>query len=65
MPEETHLDTAIPLIGWQDADREPDLPNQQGRRPKKKTRKPPADEPASTRKPAPGDGKGTHIDVTV
>ena len=63
MPEETHLDTAIPRIGWQDADRDSDPTDQPRRRPKK--RRPEADKPGTVRKPSPGDGKGTRIDVTV
>ena len=63
MPEETHLDPAIPRIGWQDAGRDEDLPDQPPRRPKK--RRPPASKPETARKPAPGEGRGTRIDVTV
>ncbi len=63
MAEETHLDTAIPPIGWQDADRDAENPNQP-RRPKKR-KPPPPDKPETGRKRTPDDGKGTHIDVTV
>ena len=63
MPEEHTSTRRFPESGWQDAGRDEDLPDQPPRRPKK--RRPPASKPETDRKPAPGEGRGTRIDVTV
>ncbi len=63
MPEETGLDTSIPLIGWQDSGRESEVPTpkQRGRK-----RKEPSDKPSSPPpRGEPAEGVGTKIDVVV
>ena len=66
MPEETGLDTSLPIpaTGWQDSGR-----NGDPRPPKRRRKKPP--EPAETtpdrqpQRPQPADGVGTKLDVVV
>jgi len=65
MPENTSLDTAIPLIGWRDTARETEPQAGRRRAPKKTPKKKKADAGPEGSTSPPAEGTGTTIDVIV
>lgn len=64
MPDDVSLDTAIPPIGWQEAEREAEPEVARKPSSKKRKRNPSAERPTAP-KPPPAAGTGTKIDIMV